>query len=351
MDILEPILERIAAKTAFALACVIQATGSTPQKAGAKALFDASGGVEGTLGGGCLEAESRRRALRGLDEGKAFAFDLKLDEVDGWDDGLVCGGKVRILIDPDARRNTETYRAVLAAVSRRERGVLLTVVRHPGRLPGSAQWLPEADLETTKLVPDAGAIRTLLQEGRAGVVEDAAQGIEVFVEPVLPKPQLVIAGAGHIGKATAHFAARLGFEVTVIDDRAVFANAKHIPDAHRTVCGDIAGELQAFSLSAETYVVIVTRGHRHDAKALAACVRRPLAYLGLIGSRRKSLLLRRRLVEEGMATEEEVARVISPIGLDIGGRSVEEIALSIAAQLVAVRRKHAFDAPALDAKA
>jgi xanthine dehydrogenase accessory factor len=104
-------------------------------------------------------------------------------------------------------------------------------------------------------------------------------------------------------------------------------------------CGDIATELAALPIAGDTYVVIVTRGHEHDQRALAACLRRPAAYVGMIGSRRKVALIRKDLLESGAATEEELARIYAPIGLDIGAETVPEIATSIVAQLVAVRRK------------
>ncbi|MBI3117310.1 MAG: XdhC family protein [Candidatus Hydrogenedentes bacterium] len=375
LNIYEKALELLEAGRRVAFAVVVHATGSTPQKPGAKALFEPSGPVHGTLGGGCLEAEARQRAFRALDSEQPLVFDLKLDEVDGWDDGLVCGGRVRIFVDPNVSRNAAAYRMAFAAQARGAAGVLVLVIEHPDHAPGTALWLdgdalhsgPKEHAQHDTLGGDSPPaspashvsfaeplrqeIAALLSREQAGLVRvpphNGTSGIEVFVEPVLPPPRLVIAGAGHIGKALARLGAWLGFHVTLIDDRPSFAHAAHVPDAHTILCGDIAEELQHLPLDARTYVVIVTRGHRHDGQALAACIHAPVAYLGLIGSKRKSLLLRRRLLADGLASEEEVARVVSPMGLDIGGTSVEEIALSIAAQLVAVRRRKTLEAAPL----
>jgi xanthine dehydrogenase accessory factor len=139
----------------------------------------------------------------------------------------------------------------------------------------------------------------------------------------------------------------VGFEVTVIDDRPAFANPDNLPEASQVRCGDIGEELDALTFMPRDFVVIVTRGHKHDGLALARCIHHDLAYLGLIGSRRKGLLLRQRMLDEVGASEAEVARVVTPMGLDLGGTSVEEIALSICAQLVAVRRTGSLDAPPL----
>ena len=132
----------------------------------------------------------------------------------------------------------------------------------------------------------------------------------------------------------------------MIDDRPAFASAECHPEAAKTICGEIAGEMSSVEIGPNTYVLIVTRGHRHDGAVLASCIHSGARFIGMIGSRRKSLLIRKSLVEEGVATREEVEQVVSPIGLEIGGQSVEEIAVSIAAQLVAVRRNDRLDAPA-----
>lgn len=313
----------------FALAVVVDATGSTPQKAGAKALFEAGGAVIGTLGGGCLEAECRQRALRAMDDGTPLLFDIKLDEVTGWDDGLICGGKVRVFIDPDTTSQRDAYLHAAEAIEAGHRGFLTTwIARHADR-PGALEWVVDDDA--------SGEPTT----------RDTADG-EAFVEPVAPPPKLIIGGAGHIGKAVAAMATRIGFRVTVIDDRAIFANAENIPDAESIICGDIASEVAAQPIDSNTYVLIVTRGHRHDGAVLAACVNEPAAYIGMIGSRRKSALIRKSIVEEGIASQEAVDRVISPVGLDIGAESVEEIAMSIVAQLIAHKNRKSLHAESLN---
>jgi xanthine dehydrogenase accessory factor len=161
----------------------------------------------------------------------------------------------------------------------------------------------------------------------------------LFLEPIFPLPRLVIAGAGHIGKAVAHLGHRLEFEVTVIDDRPEFANAENLPDADSIIVGDIRSSMAALDPGSETYIVIATRGHRHDGEALRACISAPCAYLGMIGSRTKIALMRDRFVAEGWASAEQWSRVHAPIGLAIGSQTVEEIAISIAAQLVQVRSR------------
>lgn len=347
--------ERALALTAeakpFVLAAVIDAVGSTPQKAGANAIIEPAGRIWGTLGGGCLEAESRQRALRTLDEGKADVFDLKLDEVTGWDDGLICGGQVRILVNPSAESNASAYEEALAAASNQGSGVLATVISHPRHARGKAFWTADTDIAQHHELY-AGHERAVLERIRleqAGIFHTNGktdEAIELYLEPVVSAPHLIIAGGGHIGQAVCRLGSMLGFEVTVVDDRPAFANTECHPDAKSTVCGDIAQELASMEIGPNTYVLIVTRGHRHDGAVLAACIHSKARYLGMIGSRRKSLLIRKSLLEEGLATAGEMERVVSPIGLDIGAQSVEEIAVSIVAQLIAVRRKAQLHGPA-----
>jgi xanthine dehydrogenase accessory factor len=159
----------------------------------------------------------------------------------------------------------------------------------------------------------------------------------VYIEPVEPAPQLYIIGAGHVGQRLAQFAAAVGFRIHVLDDREKFANAERFPGADEIVVESIPDWLHRADVPASAYVVVVTRGHRHDLDALRALAARDLRYVGLIGSRAKVKKIYDALVEEGMPIE-CLQRVHAPVGLDIGGVSPEEIAISIVAELIAVRR-------------
>ncbi|MBI5388520.1 MAG: XdhC family protein [Verrucomicrobia bacterium] len=168
-----------------------------------------------------------------------------------------------------------------------------------------------------------------------------AERAEALVEPLVPKPQLLIVGGGHVGQAVAWQASVVGFEIVVLDDRPEFTRPELFPEGTTTLCGEVVDAVAKFSSGDDIFVVLVTRGHQHDAAALAACLRKPTAYLGMIGSRRKVVLVRKEFIESGRATAEEFDRVYAPIGLDIGAVTVPEIATSIVAQLITVRRKGA----------
>lgn len=266
---------------------VVKARGSTPQSAGSLMLIDETAALYGTVGGGCVEAEVRRRAHELLGAGDTDVCDFKLDHDYGWDDGMICGGTLRIAI-------------------------------------GS---LPEVD--------SLEAIRADVAARRETALPVTAAG-EAHVLDLPPAPRLVIAGAGHIGASVARQGVALGFDVTVIDDRADLLD--HVAAEGATpVVGAVDELLAAVPIDGATYCVIVTRGHRHDARALGAVVDRGARYVGMIGSRRKVKLTFDELLERGVS-QEALDVVHAPIGLDIGAVTVEEIALSISAQLVQARR-------------
>ncbi len=332
----------------LAAAIVLSSEGSTPQRAGARAIVEQSGRIWGTVGGGAVEAQTERAAAEACQSQRPCLLDFELDNLDAADEGAICGGRMRLLVDPTVARHRSCFAQAARAQADRRRGCLVTTIRAAPDVEVEVQWLSEASLPAASGFPGGDALRSCLERGRAQRFVAAGQTAphtedlgseEVFVEPVLPQPLLVIAGGGHVGQAVALEAIRVGFEVTVIDDRPEFAAASLFPPGVSAVCGPIVEQIAASPLDEESFVVLVTRGHRHDAQALAACIHRPLAYLGMIGSRRKVALIRQQFLEGGLATEAEFDRVRAPIGLPIGAVTVPEIAVSIVAQLIAVRRK------------
>ncbi|HTD65861.1 MAG TPA: XdhC family protein [Candidatus Limnocylindria bacterium] len=294
----ETLLSAIEDGETFALGIISSVKGSSPQRKGAKALFFADGRMAGTLGGGCLEAEVRERARRASLTQEPAAFDLVLDHDFGWDDGLICGGKVSGLILPHAAQAKEIWREL----TRRER---------------ARTWGIRKDFSITWA--------------------DANHDEWLYRETVSPPCALWIAGSGHVAQALAPLAAQLDFDVTVFDDRPALANHQHFPasthlrvDAWEKILRDPLPMRPAFGL-------IVTRGHQHDGLVLRDWIHQPFAFLGMIGSRRKRRIIFDQFVQDGLATEEQLSRVECPVGLDIAAVSVNEIAVSIAARLVQAR--------------
>ncbi len=340
-DIDQAIVDLAASGRAFASAVILQDTGSAPRKAGTRAILDAEGSIDGTIGGGLVEAEVQRLAVEAIAAGQPRILDLALEgeRVEG--DRPICGGRLRILVDPTAAANAHVHAQVLRARRRRHRGVLLTELRQGPGLQVSMRWCP-AGASPEGLSP---AGREALEAARATqapqrIARDLPEGVrlEVLAEPVIPPPLLLIAGGGHIGQALALQARIVGFGVAILDDRAEFLTTHLYPPGVSTHHGDPARVLSQWPVADDTYIVIVTRGHQHDRQALAACIGKPAAYVGMIGSRRKVAMIRKDMVGSGAAGEEDFDRVYAPIGLDIGAQTVPEIAASIVAQLISVRR-------------
>ena len=295
----EQLVAVLAQSEPFALGIISGIKGSSPQKKGAKALFFEDGRIIGTLGGGCLEAEIQDRARRALRTQKAAVFDLVLDHDFGWDDGLICGGKVTGLILPRASEASDLWHEL----ARRER---------------TLTWGVQDDFRIAR-APD--------QEKEGWL----------YRETVTPACALWIGGSGHVAQAVAPLALQLDFDVTVFDDRPAFANHQFFPKRTSFRVG-VWEELLSQPLPSKPALgLIVTRGHQRDALVLSRWIHQPFAFLGMIGSRRKKRLIFDQFIEDKITTAEELGKVSCPVGIEIGSQTVPEIAVSIVAQLVQKR--------------
>ncbi|PYJ97565.1 MAG: hypothetical protein DME23_14830 [Verrucomicrobia bacterium] len=284
----------------FALGIISGIKGSSPQKQGAKALFFADGRIKGTLGGGCLEAEIQDRARRALLTQTPATFELVLDHDFGWDDGLICGGKVCGLILPHAAQAADLWQKI-------------------ARCDEPLTWGVKKDFSI------------------AWANGTAPEGEWLYQESVSPPCALWIAGSGHVAQAVSPLALQLDFEVTVFDDRPTLANSHYFPARTKFRVDYWEKLLKEPMPQRPTFGLIVTRGHQHDALVLRDWVRRPFVFLGLIGSKRKRRLIFEQFVEDDLATAEQLEKVACPVGLDIQAVSVPEIAVSVMAQFIQKR--------------
>lgn len=344
------ILEQIRQGTKSVLATVVSTSGSTPQKSGSSALFVEGELLAGTVGGGLLEAEIQRLATTILNSGSSELVYFNLDSKVG-EEGAICGGETYVLLDIHPARHLKALEAMEDSLNDRKQGFMLTLVsrkQEKGRsvmrywLEGDADSaiIPEGDPSLRRALP--GQLKQAVRYGFAEVVYQASRGSthdKAYLEHIKPMPQLVIFGAGHVGKALAHLGTWLDFEVTVVDDRQEFANPVNIPDAHHLVVKEAGAAAKMLETGPDTYIVIVTRGHQQDAEALKACIGSNTAYLGMIGSSHKVAVLKKQFLENQWTTPEKWSSIHAPIGLDIGSKTVAEIAISIAAQLVEVRSR------------
>jgi xanthine dehydrogenase accessory factor len=292
-----------------ALGIICGVKGSSPQKVGAKAVFYADGRIKGTMGGGCLEAEIQQRAIQTLRTGQPVTFDLLLDHDFGWDDGLICGGKVEGIILPNAQAAGVDFWNELA-----ERKAMLS-------------WGITKQF-TLARVPTPSSTEPVTR---------SLSGDWLYQEKVTPPSVLWIAGAGHIAQAVAPLAVQLDFEVTVFDDRPALVNRQFFPGEVRLQADVWERLLQLPLPERPSFALIVTRGHRHDALVLRDWIHKPFLFIGMIGSARKARTIFEHFTEEKLATPEELKRVTCPVGIKIGSQTVPEIAVSILAQFIEKR--------------
>jgi xanthine dehydrogenase accessory factor len=309
-------------------------------------LIFADGNQFGTLGGGCVEAEVRQRALRGLAEGAGTeVFSFTLDDDYGWDDGLICGGRMTIAAhamcpdSADYTAATRYYRTLRSLVAAGKGWTEAIVIGDQGGLRPGDRYLfngagqvgsqlaekPAVDLVAANLVAPSGQPAAF-----------AKAGIAYLSTPA--RITLLIVGGGHVGLAVARLASEVDFDIWILDDRERFADEARFPMAKRRLVGDIGGTLRdlAPTLTAQTYSLIVTRGHAHDEEALYHLADSACGYIGMIGSARKIRLIFEDLAAKGVPPE-SLSRVHAPLGLPIGSKTVPEIAISIVAELIACR--------------
>jgi len=340
-DILHQLLELLAHGESLVRATILTHEGSTPRSAGSRMLLAAAnstelpGGVRivaGTVGGGLVEARVMERGAQVLATGKRCveSFDLTGELAAGAD--MICGGKLRVFLERVDPAALPVYRALAQELERGERGLLLT----PVQAGQSTLLLADGSASGAALTPE------LEQQARARAADINApvvlcfEGTEYVLEPVAGASPLTILGAGHVARSTAQVAALAGFQVLVLDDRPEFANAERFPCARTRVLPDFSDTLKDVPCGPGAFLVIVTRGHVHDADVLAQALRTRAGYIGMIGSRRKRDAVYDRLRSQGF-TDADLGRVHCPIGLEINAETPEEIAVSIVAELIACR--------------
>jgi len=330
----------------FVIATVIGTKGSTPQKPGAKLLVRQDGSGVGTLGGGCVEGDIWYASQMLLKEGgDAKLTDYMLNEEIAAREGLVCGGTMYFLIDPvfdpksmanlttnivgayDGESSVGVATLLKPALGKGATGDKLLLAKD-GSFSGSLgdELRDNEAVESLSALVDYGRVTTLVTK----------DGSQVFLEGFTTPASVVIAGGGHISNALAPLVNMLGLRLHVIDDRPEFANKERFPSAESVVVADYAEGIKQMDIRPNTSIVVATRGHREDDRALEAAVRSPAGYVGLVGSKRKTILIYEELLKNDIPLE-RLAAVHAPVGLDIGAKTPEEIAVSIMGEIVAFR--------------
>ncbi len=366
MKVIEQVRRGIDDKVSMVLATLIRRTGSAPPPLGSRFLVKADGSTAGSIGGGCLEAEIWQDAMEmmGRTELRRRIFSLSGDLAE--EEGLVCGGTVDVLMEPiswERKHRTEVICRLHSILDEGRSAVVATI------LPSVDGTIPVDDPLTFMLIEDGEevgrippgldrgafvkAMKDAMTTGRLDIIkldstDDGEEQKEILIEPVSSAPMVFIFGGGHVSLPLESFARTVGFRTVVIDDREPFANTERFPLASETVVTDLTTIVPSLPIAPSSFIVIVTRGHRHDLVVLEQALGTSARYIGMIGSRRKIHLTYEELTKRGIPRE-RLEEVHAPIGLDIGSKTPEEIALSVVAEMTAVRRGHKGkrDAPSM----
>jgi xanthine dehydrogenase accessory factor len=352
LDIAEELHRWFTEGREMAVATVVAVHGSAPRAPGAALAVDSAGTVTGSVSGGCVEGAVYDLCRQALADGRPvrerFGYDADDDADDAFAVGLTCGGVLDVLVVPVRAGDPvrEVYEAAVAVAAAGEPAALARVVVGPDPYDGRALLVRADGTHTGGLGGDRALDRTVAAEahafldaGRTGTVEVSRCEVPltVLVETSVPPPRLIVFGAVDFTAALVRAGKLLGHHVTVCDARPVFATRARFPEADEVVVDWPHRYLDRTPVDTRTALCVLTHDAKFDVPLLRRALRLPLAYVGAMGSRRTHEDRVRRLREAGV-TEAELSRLRSPIGLDLGARTPEETAVSIAAELVAVRR-------------
>ena len=323
----------------IALITVISTTSSTPGKVGYKMLvWGEDAETLGTVGGGSTEAEMINTAknIPAKTKNQVFRFDLDGIEDDG---KPLCGGSIEFLIETFDKKSLPLFKELSTVIENGSKGALISIIS-PKKSPKKIflKNVSQVDTATDMNFPPeiVESIKELVAKEQFAK-KTLENGVQIFIEAISEQPTVFIFGAGHLSYHISRYAKSLNFRVTVCDERAEFANKDRFPDANNIIVENFENIFDKIDINKNSYIVVVTKGHKTDEIVLEKAVKTDAKYIGMIGSKRKTLTILKRLNERGIP-EETLRRVYSPVGLSIGAVTPEEIALSIVAELVKIRR-------------
>ncbi|MFG2877079.1 XdhC family protein [Streptomyces sp. NPDC048337] len=352
LDIAEELNRWVEQGRDFAVATVVAVGGSAPRQPGAALAVDSEGTAIGSVSGGCVEGAVYELCRQALEDGETVQERFGYSDDDAFAVGLTCGGIIDILVTPVTVGSPvrEVFAAALAAAARGEAAAVARIAEGPAELMGRAVLVRTEGAHTGGFGGHPELDRTIAEEARAmldagktGVLEIGADGrlcgepLKVLVESSVPPPRMIVFGAIDFASALVRIGKFLGYRVTVCDARPIFATKTRFPEADEIVVDWPHRYLESTDVDGRTVLCVLTHDAKFDVPLLELALKLPVAYVGAMGSRRTHEDRNKRLREVGV-TELELARLRSPIGLDLGARSPEETALSIAAEIVANRR-------------
>lgn len=349
MSIFRDIYGLLSQDKTLALVTVVATWGSTPQVAGAMMVVNSDGSTAGTVGGGNAERLITQDAILILRENRPMLKDYLLTE--GGNTEMVCGGKMRVFIEPvgeekdffeDLDNEAGSGRTSALAIIISGKEILSSFIGKKMLITSDGTAMGSLGMEKIeKLVvrESSKAIKEGSPRLRTYILEETKkQEVIIFINVIPGEANLIIAGGGHIAKPLSEMAKVLGFNVTIVDDRKEYANKFRFPLADEIICGDFKEVFSNLTLNKNSSVVVVTHGHRYDEQVLEEVLRSKAGYVGCIGSKTKAKQTFQYLKSAGYS-EEDAERVHIPVGLDIGAKTPAEISLSILGEIVKERRK------------
>ena len=328
------------------LVSIISMEGSAPRESGTKMVVGADGRSYGTIGGSLIEAAAITNACKILGGRHSILMDFDLTGNGTASPGMICGGKAVLLLDfiKPSNENMHLFKEMQSLISEGNRFHLITSIKELGNaidVEGHCLLLPDGMVKGDYILgnPEIQSVKEATRDISVTTVLPIADR-KFIIDPVSRFKTVYCFGAGHVAVPTAHIAALVGFKVVVIDDRDEYANAARFPEAGQIlVIHDFQHAMDSLDIDEDSYIVIITRGHMYDRIVLEQALKTNAGYIGMISSRTKRDAIYQTLIHEGIATEKDLERVHSPIGLPIGGETPEEIAVSINAEIISVRTK------------
>ena len=346
-DILDQITKWWDSGETFGLATVVNTFRSAPRDPGAALAVSDSGEVVGSVSGGCVEGAVYELAREVCETGQPVLQTYGISDDTAFDVGLTCGGIIELFVEPVSKERFDALADVAAAIRDEVPVAVATVISGPGMLgarriirAGAATGTLGAGERLDEAVDDDA--RGMLAQGLTGVRHYGQHGerrlddLSVFVQSFAPPPRMLVFGAIDFAAAVARAGKFLGYRVTVCDARPIFATHARFPDADEVIVDWPHRYLAQTPIDSRTVICVLTHDPKFDVPVLEVALRTPAGYIGAMGSRRTHDDRLARLREAGL-TEDELARLRSPIGLDLGARTPEETAVSVAAELIQLR--------------
>ncbi len=328
---------RVGDNKSIALATVVQTWGSSPRRAGAKMALTPEGKITGSVSGGCVEGAVFEEGVEALKSNRPKLLHFGVADETAWEVGLACGGSIDIFVKP---LDSELFKSLHSVLTEEQSAALVTVINGPDEILGREMLVQENGSV-------AGTLRDDLNEQTLNLAKETLaggesrrlmlnEGIEVFMEVILPPPALIAVGGVHITIALMALAKTLGYRTVVVDPRTAFGNETRFPNVDRLIPLWPQEAFQKIPITRSTAIAMLTHDPKLDDPALKIALPSPAFYVGALGSKTTQAKRRQRLLDEGLS-EEQLNRLHGPIGLEIGAGTPEEIAISIMAEIVAAR--------------